>query len=129
MTGPTRNLTLAAAGLGFSGVLLGALGAHGPVHAALAAAGTLENWKTAVLYHLVHAVALLGLAGWRDAPGGPATGSALAWTSGVLLFSGSLYALSLGAPRGFGPLTPIGGLLLLAGWVLLAFRVARPPRD
>jgi uncharacterized membrane protein YgdD (TMEM256/DUF423 family) len=129
MTGPTRNLTLAAAALGFTGVLLGALGAHGPVHAALLRADAVENWKTAVLYHLVHAVALLALAGWRDAHGGPGARVAVAWIAGIVLFSGSIYALSLGGPRFLGPVTPLGGLALLAGWLLLAARAWRGPRS
>ena len=127
MTGPTRLLTFAAALLGFSGVLLGALGAHGPVHAALVSAGTLANWETAVLYQLVHAVALLALAGWRESPGAPNVPAAVAWLVGVALFSGSIYVLSLGGPRMLGPVTPLGGVALLVGWLLVALRAVRGP--
>ena len=45
--------------------------------------------------------------------------------AGIILFSGSLYALALGGPRAFGPLTPLGGLSFMIGWVLLAFSIPR----
>lgn len=100
---------------------LGAFGAHA-LNDRLVAAGTLEAWKTAVLYHLVHSVALYFLA---LRPSGLQNGSALLaarlWSAGILLFSGSLYALALGGPTLLGPITPLGGLSLIAAWVALAF--------
>jgi uncharacterized membrane protein YgdD (TMEM256/DUF423 family) len=114
----TRWITLAAGLLGLTGVALGAFGAHA-LKDTLAAGGHTETWRTAVLYHLLHAVALLALAGWRDSHGGPDTRVAGCWIAGVCLFSGSLYALSLGGPSFLGPVTPLGGLSLLAGWSLL----------
>jgi uncharacterized membrane protein YgdD (TMEM256/DUF423 family) len=48
------------------------------------------------------------------------------WTVGAVVFSGTLYALALGAPRWLGAVTPLGGSLLIAGWVVLAWRSARP---
>lgn len=122
----TRSITLAAAGLGFLGVALGAFGAHG-LKDALAAHGGTETWKTAVLYQLVHAVALLALAGWRDAHGGPSGRVAWLWVAGTVLFSGSLYWLALGGPRFLGPVTPLGGVAFLAGWALLAWSTWRRP--
>ena len=127
MTGSTRNITLAAALLGLSGVALGAFGAHA-LKPTLEAHGSVETWKTAVLYHLVHAVALLALAGWRDAHAGPNGRIAVLWAAGVVLFSGSLYWLSLGGPRFLGPVTPLGGLAFLAGWFLLAWAAFRQPK-
>jgi len=127
MTGLTRQITLSAAVLGFIGVALGAAGAHGKLHDALVAAGSLENWKTAVLYQLVHAVALLALAGWRDAHTGPSGRVALLWTLGVVCFSGSIYVLALGGPRFLGPVTPLGGVAFLAGWALLGWTALKRP--
>ncbi len=112
-----------AGALGASGVALGAFGAH-LLRASLDAAGTREVWETAVRYQLLHAVALLGFAGWaRSAgrPGGaPATWTVRLWVAGTVLFSGSLYGLALGGPRWLGPMTPLGGLSLIAGWVAAA---------
>lgn len=126
MTGSTRNITLAAAALGLTGVALGAFGAHA-LKPMLEAHGSVETWKTAVLYQLVHAVALLALAGWRDAHGGPSGRIAVLWFAGVLLFSGSLYWLSIGGPRLLGPVTPLGGAAFLAGWALLAWHAWKGP--
>lgn len=126
MTGSTRTITLLAAGFGFLGVALGAFGAHG-LKATLEAHGTLETWKTAVLYQLIHAVALLALAGWRDSHLGPSRKVGLLWAAGVVLFSGSLYWLALGGPRFLGPVTPVGGVAFLAGWALLAWDALRQP--
>jgi uncharacterized membrane protein YgdD (TMEM256/DUF423 family) len=104
--------TLAAA-LGFLAVALGAFGAH-----ALRDRMTPEQagwWSTAVLYHLVHAAAALG----SDREGGRATPSAWCFAAGIALFSGTLYAMALGGPRWLGAVTPVGGVALLAGWLLL----------
>lgn len=126
MTGSTRTITLAAAGLGFAGVALGAFGAHA-LKPTLEAHGSVETWKTAVLYHLVHAVALLALAGWRDSHAGASGRVATLWATGVVLFSGSLYWLALGGPEFLGPITPLGGVALLSGWALLAFQAWKRP--
>jgi len=115
---------LSVAGLfGLTGVMLGAFGAHA-LHARLLAHQTTGLWETAVTYQLLHGVALLALAGWHGGDRGqgrhPGTAAAWCWIGGVLLFSGSLYALALGAPvRWLWPVTPAGGLLLLAGWILV----------
>jgi uncharacterized membrane protein YgdD (TMEM256/DUF423 family) len=113
------NPFLFAAGVfGFLGVALGAFGAHG-LKAMLVAHSSLETWRTAVLYQLVHAVALLSIAMWRDAPDKALGRIGACWIIGILGFSGSLYGLALGGPAFLGPLTPIGGAWLLAGWALL----------
>lgn len=116
--------THVAAVLGATGIALGAFGAHA-LRARLEAR-QLEVWGTAVDYHLLHAVALLALALYASATGRPVAAPAALWTSGVALFSGSLYALALGAPRWLGPVTPLGGLCLVAGWVAL-LALARDP--
>lgn len=94
-------------------VMLGAFGAH-----ALAGNVRLDVWKTAALYHLVHAVALL-------LPGLP---TATRWlhASGVVVFSGSLYLLVLLDTPSLGAVTPVGGLCFIAGWLLAAAQRAAP---
>lgn len=116
-----RTTLIAAALLGASGVGLGAFGAHA-LRAELLANGMTNAWETAVRYHLLHAVALLALAVWlRQANGGTraARAAGWAWLIGVVVFSGSLYGLALGGPRWLGPVTPLGGIALLAGWLAL----------
>ena len=107
--------------LGFLGVALGAFGAHG-----MAARFTPETrgwWETATLYLLVHAVAVFA-AGLSGRTGLFSTGG---WVMviGALIFSGTLYAMALGAPRWFGAITPLGGVALLAGWALFAVAALR----
>lgn len=119
---PSRSLLIAAGLLGFTGVVLGAFGAH-RLKATLEPAGQLENWKTAVFYQLVHAVALLALANW---PNQAIKRIGACWVGGVVLFSGSLYCLALGGPIKFlWPITPLGGLALLAGWLWLTWTAFR----
>jgi uncharacterized membrane protein YgdD (TMEM256/DUF423 family) len=114
--------TLAAgAALGALGVALGAFGAHG-LKATLSA-DALGWWQTGVQYQMWHALALaaLGLAG--------RAGTRLpAWLlgAGAAIFSGSLYLMALTGARWLGAVTPLGGLLMIGGWALLAWRAARP---
>jgi uncharacterized membrane protein YgdD (TMEM256/DUF423 family) len=127
----SRNRLFMISGLlGAAGVVLGAWGAHG-LHEQLLQRQTAGIWQTAVLYHLVHTAALLALASQNAAATGrlPAAlaGAAACWTGGIVLFSGSLYGLAVGAPRALGPVTPVGGLLLFAGWVLVAIGGWRGP--
>lgn len=114
-----KQIQLAAL-LGFLGVALGAFGAHG-LEDTLKAHGTVEIWKTASHYHLIHAVVLLllGLFSGEDAPARYAWWS---FMSGVMIFSGSLYVLSITGIKWLGAITPIGGLLILIGWLLTAVR-------
>ena len=103
--------------LGFLAVALGAFGAH-----ALRERLTAEElgwWKTATDYHLAHALALVLLGALPCRP--RAIGIAgSCFFLGVLLFSGSLYAMALGAPRWLGAVTPLGGAAFLAAWFTLA---------
>lgn len=109
-----------AAALCFLAVALGAFGAHA-LKGILATNDTTEIWKTAVLYHFIHALVLLVLATL------PATGRAVSglFLAGIVIFSGSLYLLALTNVKWLGAITPLGGLCFLAGWLWL---VASPPR-
>lgn len=112
-------------------VITGAFGAHG-LKARLSA-DQLGWWQTAVDYHFIHGLGLLALGVLlRIAPtlqpGLPTAAvatSALWLQIGIIIFSGSLYAMALGAPRWFGAITPIGGLAFIAGWLWLAWSLAR----
>lgn len=77
-------------------------------------------WETAARYHNVHAVALLALAalacGMSDRAPKSLSVAAWSWTIGIVLFSGSLYALALGGPHPLVYVTPLGGIALLIGW-------------
>lgn len=124
---------LSAGVLGATGVAFGAAGAH-PLAGTLAARGGREIWETAVHYQLIHAVALLGLAGWmKPPPTGAAARRAImavrCWLAGVILFSGSLYLLAAGLPHWLGAVTPLGGLILVAGWGYVAGAAIAPPSE
>jgi uncharacterized membrane protein YgdD (TMEM256/DUF423 family) len=119
-----KNFLLVAAVLGFLGVAFGAFGAH-------ALRGRLSPEMTAVFeiavrYQMYHALALLAVAA-AIAHFGQARLLAIAgWSflAGILIFSGSLYALALTGTGMFGAITPIGGVGLLVGWACLAFFAA-----
>ncbi len=109
------QIRITAAIIGALGVAAGAFGAH-----ALADTLTpqrLDTWNTAARYQLIHAVALLALLGASSSRVGLV---ARLWIVGVLVFSGTLYALCLSGVGALGAITPIGGVLLIAGWVCLA---------
>jgi uncharacterized membrane protein YgdD (TMEM256/DUF423 family) len=103
--------------LGFAGVAAGAFGAHALGDAL--GPDRIRTFETAVRYQLFHALALFGIGlasarwpvrGWK--------GTGALMTAGTVLFSGSLYALSLLDVAIFGAVAPIGGVSLLAGWLL-----------
>ena len=108
----------AAAGLA---IALGAFGAHA-LKDLLIGTGRQEVWQTAVDYHMWHALALV-LCALIPGTGKAKSAAAILFAGGILLFSGSLYWLALGGPGWLGPVTPLGGSALMAGWValLLAF--------
>jgi uncharacterized membrane protein YgdD (TMEM256/DUF423 family) len=119
---PARRTLIAAAVLGLLGVAAGAFGAHGLE--ARVGAEQLEWWQTAARYQQIHAIALLivgfGAGDWTAWR----TRAAIAFTTGILVFSGTLYAMALGGPRVLGAITPLGGLCLIAGWGLIAIEAA-----
>ncbi len=113
------NWLMAGAIWGLAGVALGAFGAHGL--RSVATEQALAWWETGARYQLVHALALLVLGLLQNhRPGGDAAG--WSFLLGSALFSGTLYVMALGGPRWLGALTPVGGVLMMLGWLLLALR-------
>jgi uncharacterized membrane protein YgdD (TMEM256/DUF423 family) len=117
--------TLALAGTLIAlATVLGAFGAH--ALKAHLAPDKLLVYETAVRYHFLHALGLLAIGVLlRSVDGELLRWSAILVFVGILLFSGSLYWLTFGAPRFVGIVTPIGGLALIAGWILFATTIWR----
>ena len=124
----SRWILAAGALLIAAATVLGALGAHA-LHARLTPQ-RLEVYETGVRYHFYHALGLLaiGLAS-RVVDSGLLRPAAILVIVGIVLFSGSLYALTFGAPRLTGLVTPVGGVALILGWVLFAVAVLRGTLD
>jgi len=103
---------------------LGAFGAHG-LREVLDERGK-DLWEKAVLYQMVHTLALLAV-GLLQAqnPAWRLNVSGIAFVVGIVIFSGTLYAMALGAPRWFGAITPLGGTAFLVGWAWLAWNSIR----
>ncbi|KPK09365.1 MAG: hypothetical protein AMJ64_00525 [Betaproteobacteria bacterium SG8_39] len=110
---------------GACGVTLGAFGAH--ALKARLAADQLALWNTATQYLFWHALGLLavGLACTQLPESTWLRTAGVLLAAGIVLFSGSLYLLALGAPRVLGAVTPIGGLAFMAGWATLTVGVLR----
>ncbi len=122
-----RTFLLTAALCGALGVGLGAFGAHG-LAGTLAANGREATFDTAVLYHLIHTLALLGAAWVSTLPGAQPRYVRLAgwlFTAGIVLFSGSLYVLAVFNLGFMGAVAPFGGAALIGGWLLLGAAVWR----
>lgn len=120
----SRPFLIAAAASGCLSVCLGAFAAHG-LKAHLSAEA-LAIWQTGVQYQMYHALALLGVGVlYQLRPAKTLKLSGLAFILGSCLFSGSLYALALGAPAVVGVITPIGGLSFLIGWIALCVAACR----
>ena len=121
-----RVLLLLAALFGFTGVGLGAFAAHG-LKGQLSAE-YLAVFQTGVHYQMLHALALLGLAAlWQRLGGRLLTAAGVCFCVGILLFSGSLYALTLSGISVLGMITPVGGLMFLVGWLCLGLAAWRLP--
>ena len=116
-----KRIILTASLFGLAAVVLGAFGAHGLEDRITD--HDLDTWKTAVDYQFYHTLALLFLATFSRAKNTYIRFSFITFTLGILLFSGSLYILSTRAITGFGataiigPITPVGGLCFILGWV------------
>ena len=124
---PLAKIFLALGSIGMLlAVALGAFGAH--TLKQTLAPELMATYETAVNYHFIHALGLLAvglLALHLPASSGTLRWAGILMAAGLLLFSGSLYALSLSGIRGLGVLTPVGGVALLAAWLLLAVAVVR----
>lgn len=109
-----NRIVFGAALSGAMAVLAGAFGAHG-------ASGPAADWlRIGAQYQLLHVVAALAVLRV-----GSAKGPAVVFLAGGVLFAGTLYLMALGLPRWLGAITPLGGLLLIAGWLWLAWIAAR----
>lgn len=110
------NWVFTGAVFGFLGVALGAFGAHGLEN--VLSSENMSRWNTAVLYNLIHAVAIVsaGLKAEKFAL------PCLFFSIGILLFSFSLYVYSLTSVKIFAMITPFGGLSFLAGWIMLMIK-------
>jgi uncharacterized membrane protein YgdD (TMEM256/DUF423 family) len=104
------NIRIAAV-VCFLAVALGAFGAHA-LKATLEAHAMVDVWNKAVLYHLMHGIALLILAFLPGSNRGPFW----LFLAGIIFFSGSLYVMALTGQHWLGAITPIGGLCFLVGW-------------
>ena len=120
---PARLPLIAAGVSGLIGVGLGALGAHA-LAASLGERGMTHAWETAAHYQMIHTLGLLAIGVWlrcdADAAANRLIWVTRLWVSGIVLFSGSLYLLAIGGPRWLGPVTPLGGIAFMVGWLLVA---------
>lgn len=126
-----KKIIITASLLGMLAVITGAFGAHG-LKEKLAPA-QLEVWQTAVQYHFYHVFALLFLSTFARFKNNTIVTSFYFFVFGIILFSGSLYlmacrnilSLNPSLIKIIGPITPIGGLLFIIGWIMLAFAALR----
>lgn len=119
-------IIMLAAVLGGLSVAMGAFAAH--VLQNQLSAQSLDVFKTGVQYQFIHALAMLAIGVWAvQQPQGWLHVAALAWLIGIILFSGSLYGLSILEWRWLGPVTPLGGISFIIGWIavfMAAWRAA-----
>lgn len=113
---PRRYWMMLAALCGLMSVAFGAFAAHG-----VSDPGAKELLKTGSTYAFMHAMAVFACALFQQMGASRARFAPTLFLPGIVLFSGSLYALAFGAPRWVGAITPLGGLLFMAGWVTLAW--------
>lgn len=115
----THRYRLLGSVLALCAVLFGAFGAHA-LRETLSAHDSIQIWETAVRYQMWHALALIMLS-MIPVPQSIFKMTGPCFLVGSLLFSGSLYGLALDGPKWLGPVTPLGGLCLMIGWVLLVY--------
>lgn len=121
---PIGRRTLAAGALlGLLGVAMGAFGAHGLRDSV--STRDLEIWQTGAHYQQLHAAVLVAL-GLLGRPARALSVAATLLVVGVVIFSGTLYAMVLGGPRILGAITPLGGLCLMTGWAAIAVHALFP---
>jgi uncharacterized membrane protein YgdD (TMEM256/DUF423 family) len=119
MPADSRFALIAGALLAATGVALGAFGAHALKN--VLSSEALGWWQTGVQYQMWHAIGLVAIGA---APAARTRGPARMLAAGTLIFSGSLYAMALSETRWLGAVTPLGGVLMIAGWAWLAWRLA-----
>jgi uncharacterized membrane protein YgdD (TMEM256/DUF423 family) len=120
-----KIILLTASAFGALSVMIGAFGAHA-LRAMLEAQGRLDTFETAVKYQFYHTLALLAIGLLMYKVSDKLLGYAgYSMIGGVIIFSGSLYILCLSGIRWLGAITPIGGVLMIIGWALLFWAVAR----
>jgi uncharacterized membrane protein YgdD (TMEM256/DUF423 family) len=117
-----RVFGILGASLGGLAVVAGAFGAHGLK--SVLPPESLSIFETAARYQMYHALALIALA--RMEPQRVFRLAGWLLFAGIVIFSGSLYALALTSSRWLGAVTPLGGLSFIAGWACLAIAFARP---
>lgn len=117
--GPLRQAAALGALIAGIGVALGAFGTHS-LRSRLSA-DDLAIWGTGVQYGTLHGVAIVALCAAGAAFGARTRGPALAMAAGAVVFQLSLYGLALGGPRLLGAIAPIGGLLMISGWLAAAW--------
>ena len=125
-----RRIVATGAILALLAVAAGAFAAHGLE--TVLDAYQLGIFETAARYQMYHAIALVAVGSIASRPGYPARWlklASLAFVAGILLFSGSLYALALTGIGILGAVTPLGGLAFMAGWLALAIAALRPARQ
>jgi uncharacterized membrane protein YgdD (TMEM256/DUF423 family) len=124
-----RLFLMVASFSGLNGVILGAFGAHGlrnRLEGLADGAQRMAWWQTGAQYHLVHALALAAVAlAWPKAGGTLLAISGWSFVAGTLLFSGSLYVMTLTGVRALGAVTPLGGLAFILGWLMLGLAAWR----
>ena len=123
-----KRIILIGALFGITGVILGAFGAHGLE--GKVSATSLDNWKTAVSYQFYHTFAILYLSTFSRAKNGLINFSFISFALGIILFSGSLYFLATReitqlSASFLGPITPLGGLFFILGWIGLFIATIR----
>ena len=124
-----KKIIITAAAFGFLAVIFGAFGAHSLKK--LISVEQLEVWQTAVQYHFYHTLAILFLSTFSRSRNKIINFSFYCFTLGILLFSGSLYLISLKNILGIesvgvlGPITPVGGLFFILGWLSLLLAALR----
>ncbi len=114
-----------AGSMGFFGVALGAFGSHALKDRL--SADMLRSWNTGVRYHLIHAIALMVLALYAKTSSTDIRWGGRFFLAGTILFSGSLYAMSLTGFKALGFITPLGGICFLMGWAWMVVKLSSRP--
>lgn len=104
-------------------VALGAFGAH--ILTTIISSKSIETFKTGVHYHMIHAIGILLI---TIIAGQWGNNKKLLWANrlffaGIILFSGSLYGLAVTGMKWFGPITPLGGVCFIGGWIMFALAI------